>query len=287
MAPSRGRAATPHLMSSSPTPSDVPRAAAPDPAALRPPAREVVGMPLALTDYERTMDWMDAVVAARGKAMVTAAAVHLVMVAREDAATRAATSDPRMLAVPDGQPLVWALKALGERDASRVYGPDLMARYLERSTTTGVRHYLYGGTNQGALVQLVNELRRRYPGIQIVGGYSPPFRELTADEEAFVVDDIHRCAADVVWVGTGQPKQERWMADFRDRLDAPVLVGVGAAFDFHAGLKSQAPPWMQASGLEWAYRLAQEPRRLWRRYLVYNPLFISAFARQWARRRRR
>ncbi|HEU4658622.1 MAG TPA: WecB/TagA/CpsF family glycosyltransferase [Capillimicrobium sp.] len=274
-------------MSTSPDPRDVPSVGVADPAALRPPAQEVVGVPLALTDYERTMDWMDAVVAAREKASVTAAAVHLVMVAREDAATREAIGDPRVLAVPDGQPLVWALKALGHPDASRVYGPDLMARYLERSTTTGVRHYLYGGTNQGALVQLVNELRRRFPGVQIVGGYSPPFRELTAEEEAFVVDDIHRCHADVVWVGTGQPKQEHWMAAFRDRLETPVLVGVGAAFDFHAGLKSQAPAWMQASGLEWAYRLLQEPRRLWRRYLVYNPLFIGAFARQWARQRRR
>lgn len=244
-------------------------------------------MPLALTDYERTMDWMDAVVAERAKAMVTAAAVHLVMVARENDATRRALADPRLLAVPDGQPLVWALKALGQADASRVYGPDLMARYLERSTRSGTRHYLYGGRNQGALVQLVNELRRRYPGLQIVGGYSPPFRPLTADEEAFVVDDINRSDTDVVWVGTGQPKQEHWMAAFRDRLDAPVLAGVGAAFDFHAGLVPQAPAWMQASGLEWVYRLSQEPRRLWRRYARYNPLFVAAFARQLVAHRRR
>lgn len=286
MSPPSGHTVPAQHMSSSPDPRADAVVGAADPAALRPPAQPVVGMPLALTDYERTMDWMDAVVAAREKAMVTAAAVHLVMVAREDAETREAMDDPRVLAVPDGQPLVWALKALGQRDASRVYGPDLMARYLERSTRTGVRHYLYGGTNQGALVQLVNELRRRYPGLQIVGGYSPPFRELTAEEEAFVVDDIHRCHADVVWVGTGQPKQERWMAAFRDRLDTPMLAGVGAAFDFHAGLKSQAPGWMQSGGLEWAYRLAQEPRRLWRRYLLYNPLFIGAFVRQWARQRR-
>jgi N-acetylglucosaminyldiphosphoundecaprenol N-acetyl-beta-D-mannosaminyltransferase len=274
-------------MTSSVEPESQPSAAPPPgAAALRPPAETVVGVPLALTDYERTMDWMDAVVAERGQAMVTAAAVHLVMVAREDEPTRAAISDPRELAVPDGQPLVWALKALGHRDASRVYGPSLMAAYLERSTRTGARHYLYGGRNQGALVQLVNELRRRYPGLQIVGGYSPPFRPLTADEERFVIDDIARSGADVVWVGTGQPKQERWMYAFRDRLDAPILAGVGAAFDFHAGLVPQAPAWMQASGLEWVYRLAHEPRRLWRRYARYNPLFVAAFARQWAAQRR-
>jgi len=260
------------------TPSPAP---SPGAAALRPPAETVVGVPLALTDYERTMDWMDAVVAEREKAMVTAAAVHLVMVAREDEATRTAIADPRVLAVPDGQPLVWALKALGHTDASRVYGPNLMAAYLERSTRTGTRHYLYGGRNQGALVQLVNELRRRYPGLQIVGGYSPPFRPLTPEEEDFVIDDIHRSGADVVWVGTGQPKQEQWMYAFRDRLEAPVLAGVGAAFDFHAGLVPQAPAWMQASGLEWVYRLAHEPRRLWRRYARYNPLFVAAFVRQW------
>jgi N-acetylglucosaminyldiphosphoundecaprenol N-acetyl-beta-D-mannosaminyltransferase len=258
-----------------------------DAAALRPASPEVVGIPLALTNYERTMNWMDAVVAERGKAIVTAAAVHLVMVAREVPAVREAVVQPHVLAVPDGQPLVWALKALGHRDASRVYGPDLMAAYLERGTRTGTRHYLYGGRNQGALVQLVNELRRRYPGLQIVGGYSPPFRPLTADEEAFVVDDIDRSGADVVWVGTGQPKQEQWMAAFRDRLDAPILAGVGAAFDFHAGLVPQAPAWMQSSGLEWVYRLFQEPRRLWRRYARYNPLFVVAFARQWLRQRRR
>jgi N-acetylglucosaminyldiphosphoundecaprenol N-acetyl-beta-D-mannosaminyltransferase len=235
------------------------------------------------------MDWMDAVVAERGKAMITAAAVHLVMVAREHEPTRAAICDPRVLAVPDGQPLVWALRALGHPGASRVYGPDLMAAYLARSAQTGLRHYLYGGRNQGALVQLVNEQRRRHPALRIDGGYSPPFRALTAAEEAFVVQDIARSEADVVWVGTGQPKQEQWMAAFRDRLDAPVLAGVGAAFDFHAGLVPQAPSWMQSGGLEWAYRLAHEPRRLWRRYARYNPRFVAAFARQWgeAQRRRR
>jgi N-acetylglucosaminyldiphosphoundecaprenol N-acetyl-beta-D-mannosaminyltransferase len=268
-------------------PRPTPAPAPPGASGLRPAAETVVGIPLALTNYEGTMNWMDAVVAERSQAMVTAAAVHLVMVAREDPTTRAAVVDPRVLAVPDGQPLVWALKALGHKNASRVYGPDLMAAYLERSTRTGVRHYLYGGRNQGALVQLVNELRRRYPGLQIVGGYSPPFRPLTDEEADWVVEDIDRSEADVVWVGTGQPKQEQWMAQFRDRLQAPILAGVGAAFDFHAGLVPQAPSWMQASGLEWVYRLAHEPRRLWKRYARYNPLFVAAFVRQLAARRRR
>src|SRR4051794_20537090 len=249
-------------------------------AAERPAAIPVVGIPLALTNYQQTMDWMDATVARRERAILTAAAVHLVMVAREDAATRAAICRDDVLVVPDGQPLAWALRALGHH-ASRVYGPDLMAKYCERSAQTGTRMYLYGGRNQGALVELTLSLRRRYPGLRIVGGYSPPYRALTDAEERWVADDVNRSKADIVWVGTGQPKQEKWMAEMRDRLDAPILAGVGAAFDFHAGLVPQAPSWIQHSGLEWAYRLVHEPRRLWRRYARYNPLFVGAFARQY------
>jgi N-acetylglucosaminyldiphosphoundecaprenol N-acetyl-beta-D-mannosaminyltransferase len=239
----------------------------------------VLDVPLALTDYDETLDWMDAMVASRSKGYVTAAAVHLVMVAQEDPETRAAVLGAT-LAVPDGQPLVWALGALGHEGASRVYGPTLMARYCERAAKSGVRMYLYGGRNQGALVELTLSLRRKFPGIQIVGGYSPPYRDLTAEEEAWVAKDINRSRAEVVWVGTGQPKQERWMARMREALDAPLLVGVGAAFDFHAGLIPQAPEWMQHWGLEWTFRLAHEPRRLWRRYARYNPRFIAAFAKQ-------
>jgi N-acetylglucosaminyldiphosphoundecaprenol N-acetyl-beta-D-mannosaminyltransferase len=258
-----------------------------DAVAAAPPAAPakvpILGIPLALTDYERTMDWIDEMVAARGRGYVSAAAVHLVMVSQEDTHTRDAVLGCS-LAVPDGQPLVWAMRSLGH-DASRVYGPDLMARYCARSAKTGTRMYLYGGRNQGALVQLALNLRQRYPGVKIVGGYSPPFRALTDEETDRVIDDINGCGADVVWVGIGQPKQEKWMADFRDRLDPPVLIGVGAAFDFHAGLVPQAPDWMQNMGLEWLYRLAHEPRRLWRRYLRYNPRFISGFVRQYTRSR--
>jgi N-acetylglucosaminyldiphosphoundecaprenol N-acetyl-beta-D-mannosaminyltransferase len=246
---------------------------------------EVLGVPLALTDYNRTMDWMDATIAARRRAYVIPAAVHAVMVAQEDPETREAVLGPGALSVPDGQPLVWAMKLLGHRDASRVYGPELMARYCARAAHTGTRMFLYGGRNQGALVQLALNLRRRYPGIKIVGGYSPPFRELDDEDRAGILEEINRSRADIVWVGIGQPKQEKWMARMHASLDAPVLVGVGAAFDFHAGLVSQAPVWMQSVGLEWVYRLVQEPRRLWRRYARYNPRFVLGFARQFARQR--
>src|SRR4051794_33356700 len=247
------------------------------------PRASVLGTKLALTEYEGAMDWMDEVVRRRERACVTAAAVHLVMVAREDPATRDAVD--RALAVPDGVPLVWALRALGHPEASRVYGPDLMARYCERSARTGATMFLYGGRSDEALEELTQELLRRYPGLRIVGGWSPPFRELEDAERDEVAARINATGADVVWVGTGQPKQEKWMAEMRERLDAPVLAGVGAAFDFHAGIVPQAPPWMQRRGLEWTYRLAREPRRLWRRYARYNPRFVAAFARQYAAHR--
>ena len=261
----------PDIARTSPAPSVAP-------AAMKPPTAEVVGVPLALTDYERTMDWIDAVIDGGERATVSAAAVNLVMVAREDPPTADAVAATSLI-VPDGQPLVWALRALGH-DASRVYGPDLMAKYCERAARTGKRMYLYGGRNQGALVELALRLRKRFPGLKIVGGYSPPYRPLTDEERAWVADDIARSRADVVWVGTGQPKQELWMHEMRPELAAPVLIGVGAAFDFHAGLVAQAPSWMQRLGLEWAFRLAQEPRRLWRRYARHNPRFVAEFTRQ-------
>jgi len=258
----------------------------PDPVAPSPiAAAPVLGIPLALTDYEHVLDWVDGMVAADRRGYVCVAAVHTVMASQDDPELRAAVlgSD---LTVPDGQPLVWALNALGHRLDDRVYGPTLMWRACERAARTGTRMYLYGGRNQGALVQLALELRRAHPGLQIVGGHSPPHRDLEPDEEAAIAADIDASGADVVWVGIGVPKQEKWMARMRPRLQAPVLVGVGAAFDFHAGLIPQAPERLQRLGLEWAFRLAQEPRRLWRRYLRYNPRFVSAFARQYLRDRR-
>jgi len=247
-----------------------------------PPASvEVVGIPLAVIDYERTLRWMDAMVAERRTGYVCACNVHTVMAAQEDPELHAALMSADALNVPDGQPLVWAMNALGQALTDRVYGPELMARAFARAAAvTSQRFYRYGGRDHGALVQLEVSLRRRFPGINIVGSSSPPFRPLSANERAATAEEINESEADVVWVGIGVPKQEKWMATMRPYLEAPVLVGVGAAFDFHAGLVPQAPPLLQAAGLEWAYRLAQEPQRLWRRYLRYNPRFVAAFARQ-------
>jgi len=251
-----------------------------------PPTVAVTGARLALIDYERTLDWIEAMVAAGERGYICVCNVHTVTAAHEDPELRAAL-ESSSFNVPDGQPLVWALTALGYRLSGRVYGPELMARACARAVGGTPRLYLYGGRNQGALVQLALNLRRRYPGINIVGGYAPPHRELTSEEEDAIVDGINRSGADVVWVGIGVPKQEKWMARMRARLEAPVLVGVGAAFDFHAGLVPQAPSWLQRMGLEWSYRLAREPRRLWRRYLRYNPRFVYRAASQLVSERRR
>jgi N-acetylglucosaminyldiphosphoundecaprenol N-acetyl-beta-D-mannosaminyltransferase len=216
---------------------------------------------------------------------LTAAAVNLVMSAQEDPEARAAVLGAT-LAVPDGQPLVWALHALGHARATRVYGPDLMALACARAARAGTSSFLYGGRTADALALLGERLRERYPGLAIAGGHSPPFRELSAVEEQTVIDEINASGAEIVWVGTGQPKQEKWMLRMRPHLSAPLLVGVGAAFDFHAGLVPQAPRWMQRSGLEWTYRLSREPRRLWPRYARYNPRFLAGFARQYLGHRR-
>lgn len=177
------------------------------------------------------------------------------------------------LVTPDGMPLVWLSWLRGYRHVERVYGPDLMLACCHASISKGYRHFLYGG-GAGIPERLAARLQERFPGLTIAGTWSPPFRELTVAEEQAVIDRITAANPDIVWVGLSTPRQERWMARYAGRLPAPVLIGVGAAFDFHAGLKKQAPRWMQVSSLEWLFRLATEPRRLWRRYLINNPWFI-------------
>jgi N-acetylglucosaminyldiphosphoundecaprenol N-acetyl-beta-D-mannosaminyltransferase len=242
----------------------------------------VLGVALAISDYGEVLDWMEAMVAAGARGYVTAAAVNLVMSSREDPETAAAVA-AATLATPDGMPLVWALRALGHRRATRIYGPDLMAAFCARAARSQIPVYLYGGRDPQALALLQARLRESFPGLPIAGAHSPPFRALSESEKAEDAARIDASGAAVVWVGTGQPKQEKWMHEMRPRLAAPLLVGVGAAFDFHAGLVAQAPPWMQRSGLEWAFRLSREPRRLWRRYARYNPRFVAGFAAQYAR----
>jgi len=247
--------------------------------------RDILGLPIAMTNYADAMDRMDEMIATREPGYVCALATHAVSLSLKDAELRAAIQTST-LALPDGVPLVWAANTLGQDLPSRVYGPELMRRYNDRSAEKGHRVWLYGGRDQGSLVQLALNLRRMHRGLRIVGGYSPPFRPLSDEEEDAIVDQINESRPDILWVGIGAPKQEKWMARMRPRLEVPVMGGVGAAFDFHAGRVSQAPAWMQEAGLEWIYRIAQEPRRLLPRYLFHNPRFMAAFGRQLARERR-
>jgi N-acetylglucosaminyldiphosphoundecaprenol N-acetyl-beta-D-mannosaminyltransferase len=247
--------------------------------------RDILGVPVAMVDYDRAIAVMDQLIERGQRGYVCAAPVHALMVAQDDAEMLAALRGSTMV-VPDGMPVVWAANLLGEKLGDRVYGPELMLRYNDRCAERGHRVWLYGGRDQGSLVQLALNLRKRHPGINIVGGYSPPFRPMTAEEEDALVAQINEARPDVLWVGIGVPKQEKWMARMRERLDVPVMCAVGAAFDFHAGRISQAPSWMQERGLEWIYRIAQEPRRLLPRYLYFNPRFVLAFARQYLSERK-
>jgi N-acetylglucosaminyldiphosphoundecaprenol N-acetyl-beta-D-mannosaminyltransferase len=245
---------------------------------------EILGVPVAMTDYRGAIEAMDAMVERRERGYVCAVAVHALTLGLDDPEMGGALHGASLV-LPDGMPVVWAANMLGANLSDRVYGPELMLRYSDRCAERGHRVWLYGGRDQGSLVQLALNLRRRHPGINIVGGYSPPFRPMTEEEEDALVDQINDARPDVLWVGIGVPKQEKWMARMRERLEVPVMCAVGAAFDFHAGRLSQAPSWMQQRGLEWIYRIAQEPRRLLPRYLYFNPRFVLAFARQYLSRR--
>ena len=181
------------------------------------------------------------------------------------------------LTTPDGMPLVWAGRAAGARNIDRVSGPDLMPALSALARARGFSSYFYGG-RPGVAELLAERLQHLYPGFKVAGTYCPPFRELTGDEDEHIVRVINSTEAHIVWVGLSTPKQERWMAAHVNRLNANVLMGVGAAFDVHAGLSRRAPRWMQRSGLEWTYRLAHEPRRLWQRYLYNNVPFLIRLA---------
>ncbi len=259
------------------------------PAAAGVRRRDVLGVPIALVDYERAIGVIDEMVRRRERGWICAAPAMSLVAAQDDPLLMAALREAT-LTVPDGMPVVWAANLLGgpghERLHGRVYGPDLMRHHCAHAARHGQRIWLYGGHDDAALAALTENLLRDYPGLQIAGGWSPPHREPTADDDRLVADRINADSPDVVWVGLGMPKQERWMARLRPQLEAPVLCGVGAAFDFHADRVAQAPRWMQQRGLEWAHRVVQEPRRQLPRYLRSNPRFVAGVARQYLRERR-
>ena len=204
--------------------------------------------------------------------------VHGIMECQRSETVRAAHNSAGLV-VPDGMPLVYISRLAGRRNTCRVYGPDLLLKLCKESLTQGYKHYFFG-TTPATLSKLTEHLIRDFPGLKIVGTYAPPFRPLTPDETAQIISHINECGPDIVWVGLSTPKQELWMAQNREALNAPVLIGVGAAFDFHAGSVPQAPRWIQPLCLEWLFRLIAEPRRLWKRYLINNPQFLALAALQ-------
>jgi N-acetylglucosaminyldiphosphoundecaprenol N-acetyl-beta-D-mannosaminyltransferase len=255
-------------------------------ASLAPKRCDVLGVNLAVTSYEDLLQRMQRAVAENQRLRINFCNVHVTMMAQRMPALRTALNHPDALTVPDGMPLVWAMRTWGEEIHDRVYGPDTFGLCMQRSQTCGFRHFLYGSTEE-TLNALQMRLRDTHPDAEIAGRYAPPFRALTEQEEDAVVAMINRSGANVLWVGLGAPKQEIWLNHIASQLTVPVIAAVGAAFDFHAGTVKQAPDWMQDRGLEWLYRLIQEPRRLWFRYCYYNPLFVLKFGWERVARRRR
>jgi N-acetylglucosaminyldiphosphoundecaprenol N-acetyl-beta-D-mannosaminyltransferase len=231
----------------------------------------ILGVGVTATTLDRAASIIERWIERRTQNYVCVTGAHGIIESRRDSQLRQIHNDAGMV-TPDGMPLVFMARRLGFKPVSRVYGPDLMRRLTEVSALKGYRQFYYGG-GPGLADHLAATLQARYPLLPVAGTLTPPFRALTPDEDDAVVARINAAEPDIVWVGLSTPKQEFWMASHVGRLNAPVLVGVGAAFDFLAGTKSQAPVWMQRSGLEWAYRLAHEPRRLWKRYLQIVPLF--------------
>jgi len=253
------------------------------------PEGYILGTRVTVTSYDDACDRLGEWIAAASGGYVVAANVHVVMTGVWQRDFQAVVNGARLVTA-DGMPLVWGLRLLGFANVQRVYGPALMLALCDRAVSEGWRIFLYGSTPE-VLQRLQSNLETRFPGVKIVGSYAPPFRPLSAAEEAADRQRILASGADIVFVSLGCPKQERWMARQVAFLPA-VLVGVGAAFSFHSGMVAQAPPWLMSLGLEWLFRLVQEPRRLWKRYLINNPAFIVLFSGQllWHalhRRRRR
>jgi N-acetylglucosaminyldiphosphoundecaprenol N-acetyl-beta-D-mannosaminyltransferase len=250
-----------------------------------PPRYRVVETKIAAFDLDEAVALYLAAPASGARLRGHFCTTHTLVEATDNPRLQEVLNHDRAVAAPDGMPLVWVGRAMG-RQVGRVCGPDLMPLLIDRARAHGARHFFYGGA-PGVADKLAERLSERFPGLVVAGTHSPPFRQLTAEEDAAEVELINAARPDYVWVGLGSPKQDLWIADHRDRLDASVLFAVGAAFDFHSGGLSRAPRWMQRTGMEWLYRLLAEPRRLLYRYTVVNTRFLMLVARQALARRPR
>lgn len=239
---------------------------------------KVIKMDVALTHLDSALTTVEKLAKKNTGAYVCVSNVHMCMEVF-DSNEFAEIVNGADLTIPDGKPLSWAQKLLGHSDAEQVRGQDIMNAICERYGEKQLNIGLYGGSSDELLAQVVNKLTARFPDINIAYTYSPPFRPLTTEEDGSVVKAINDAKVNVLFVGIGCPKQERWMAEHKDSLNC-VMLGVGAAFDFIAGSKKHAPRWMQQIGLEWFFRLLSEPKRLWKRYLITNPRFIWHFSKQ-------
>jgi N-acetylglucosaminyldiphosphoundecaprenol N-acetyl-beta-D-mannosaminyltransferase len=240
-------------------------------------SRNIAGARVDGTCYANAIDQVTAWADARESRYVCISTVHMVMEGHDNPAYQAIVNGADLV-TSDGMPLVWGLRALGAKSAERVYGPDLTPMICERAAAEGISVGFYGST-EVVLSTMVRELNDRYPDLQVVYQHSPPFRTLTDDEVAEEIAQIRSSGVQILFVGLGCPKQERWMASRRGEIDA-VMLGVGAAFDYVGGTKAQAPKRMQSMGLEWLFRLITEPKRLWKRYLYHNPRFVALFGSQ-------
>ena len=235
----------------------------------------VLGVGISVLNLKTALAAIADAVRERRKGYICVTGVHGVMEAQDDASFKKILNES-FLCTPDGMPMVWAGKLNGQREMRRVYGPDLLLDVCAWSETSGAKHFFYGGAD-GVAELLAQKLKLKFPKLKIVGTFTPPFRALNADEENKLREQVAAARPDIFWVGLSTPKQEKFMAEFLPKLDATLMIGVGAAFDFHSGRVKQAPRWMQRSGLEWLYRLCSEPRRLAKRYFKNNPLFMLKF----------
>jgi N-acetylglucosaminyldiphosphoundecaprenol N-acetyl-beta-D-mannosaminyltransferase len=232
----------------------------------------VVGTPVSLVSSDRLLSLFDRWVASRQNRYIVFRDVHGVIAARSNSQLDLAHKRADVVA-PDGMPVVWALRAAGASAPTRLCGPDFLPVACRYGLSRGWRHYFYGG-KPGVAEKLISELEKSYPGIRIVGSQCPPFRALTSEENELACAKIRAAKPNFVWVGLGTPKQETWMLEHHGLCGGAIMLGVGAAFDFHAKVIRRAPSWMQRVGLESVYRLLSEPRRLWRRYLIMAPFFV-------------
>jgi N-acetylglucosaminyldiphosphoundecaprenol N-acetyl-beta-D-mannosaminyltransferase len=238
------------------------------------PIVRILGTPVSIVSFKDVLTLFEEWVAEHHGRFVVFRDVHGVMRARNDPKLQKAHEHADLIA-PDGMPLVWVVKIAGINGISRVPGPDLMPAVCKRGLAHGWKHYFFGGA-PGVAESVATELTKKFPGIIISGVQSPPFRKLTKEEDELVCATIREAQPDFVWVGLGTPKQEIWMDEHRDKCGGAILLGVGAAFDIAAGTTQRAPKWMQEYGIEWIFRLLNDPKRLWRRYLVLAPIFVCS-----------